>query len=312
MSTFSQFFPPKPTFSVRDIPDLTGKVMIVTGGYTGIGKETVKALLPRNAKVYIAGRSLKKAEEAMKDLRQQTGKDAHFIELDLASLASVRRAAKSFLQKESKLHVLFNNGGVMQPPIDQLTSDGYDLQFGTNVLGHFYFTRLLLPTLMATSTPASPARVVNTSSYGHQVQNELVFESFRDGDVRRKIGRAGLYYQSKLGNVVFATELARRYGDKGIVSTSLNPGNLHSELQRTLDLGTLILSKIISYPTPLGALTQLYAGTMPEGAKFNGKYLIPWARLGTATPESQDPKLGKKLWEYMEGEVARFESQNRD
>ncbi|KIO23027.1 hypothetical protein M407DRAFT_215532, partial [Tulasnella calospora MUT 4182] len=132
-----QAYPPKSKFDPsRDMPDLTGKVIIVTGGNTGIGKHTIRALLNKNAKVYMASRSKERAEKAIADLKQETGKDAIFLELDLASLDKVTKAAKEFMSKEPALHILFNSGGVMVPPIEQVTEDGYDLQFGTNVLGH--------------------------------------------------------------------------------------------------------------------------------------------------------------------------------
>jgi len=107
----------------------------LVGGNVGIGKETIKALLEHNAKVYMASRSKEKADAAISELKAQTGKEAIFLELDLSSLASVRKAAEEYLSKEHELHVLFNNAGVMWPPTELLTADGYDLQFGTNVLG---------------------------------------------------------------------------------------------------------------------------------------------------------------------------------
>ncbi|TDL27094.1 NAD-binding protein [Rickenella mellea] len=299
-----QSFPPKSKFNVEDIPDLTGKIVIVTGGNTGVGKETIKALLQHNAKVYMASRSKEKAEEAIADLKEDTGKDAIFLQLDLASLDAVKKATEEFASKETKLHILFNNGGVMFPPVKEVTTDGYDLQFGTNVIGHFYFTKLLLPTLLETAktSPDGKVRVVNTSSSMHMFAN-LHFDTFRDGKKRAQMRTTKLYAQSKLGNVAFARELARRYGDQGIVSTSLNPGNLKTDLQRHVPS---LLRKILDlslYPAPYGALTQLYAGTSPGGADLNGKYLIPWARVGTARKDSSDPETGVSLWEWLEEQV---------
>jgi len=296
----SELFPPKSTFSPNDIPDLSGQVTIVTGGNTGIGKETVRALLNHNAKVYLAARSPERAEAAIKELSKTTGKDAIFLKLDLSSLEAVKAAAEEFLSKETQLHVLFNNAGVMHPPIDQLTADGYDLQFGTNVLGHFYFTKLLLPTLVATAktAPEGKARVVNTASIMHMF-GSLNFNAFKDSPVRRK-SKLVLYSQSKRGNVIYAAELARRYGDQGIVSTSLNPGSIKTELQRHI---TTFWFSWMLYQPRFGALTQLWAGTSPEGLTMNGKYLRPWARVGTAHPDSQDLELGKQLWTWLEEQV---------
>ncbi|KZW00347.1 NAD(P)-binding protein [Exidia glandulosa HHB12029] len=156
---WTQNFPPPPTWSVDDIPDQTGRVHLVTGGNAGLGFETTKALLKKNATVYIATRNRWKAGEAILQLKDQTGREARFFELDLASLDSVKRAATIFLTLETELHVLYNNAGVMFPDISLLTADRYDLQIGTNMLGHFYLTKLLMPALKA-----GKARIVNLSS----------------------------------------------------------------------------------------------------------------------------------------------------
>ncbi|TFY69199.1 hypothetical protein EVJ58_g553 [Rhodofomes roseus] len=117
------------------MPDLTGQVMLVTGGNAGLGKETVKALLEHNAKVYMGARDEQKARAAIEELKEKTGKEAVFLELNLANLASVKKSAEDFLSKEKQLHVLFNNAGVTCMPIEWVTDDGYDLTFGTNVVG---------------------------------------------------------------------------------------------------------------------------------------------------------------------------------
>ncbi|KAF4610211.1 hypothetical protein D9613_010552 [Agrocybe pediades] len=305
VSVMKEGLPPKSTYSVNDIPDLTGKVMIVTGANTGVGKETAKALLSYNAKVYIAARSQEKAEAAIKDLKEETGKEGIFLKLDLSDLRSVKTSAEEFLSKETELHVLFNNAGVMAPPIEQLTAQGYDLQFGTNVLGHFYFTKLLLPALLAgaKASPDGKARVVNTSSSGSHLVNNLKFNTFKDTPARKRFGTYNLYSQSKFGNVLFSNELARRYNDQGIVSTSLNPGNLQSDLQRHLSPILMFFVGLLLYPVEYGALTQLWSGTSPEGTELNGKYLIPWARIGKPNPATNDEKLARDLWTWMEEQV---------
>ncbi|KAJ7097006.1 NAD-P-binding protein [Mycena crocata] len=309
MSTYSQFFPPKPKFSVDDIPDLSGQVMLVTGGNTGVGKETVKALLQHNAKVYLAARSEGKAKQAIADLKSETGKEAEFLQLDLADLHSVKRAAAEFNRRETKLNVLFNNGGVMDPPVEQLTVQKYDLQFGTNVLGHFYLTKLLLPTLISTAAKKEPTRVINTSSFASTasgLRNGIDFNWVKDTPARLKVAPRILYAQSKLGNVLFSNELHRRYFAQDIVSVSLHPGNLKSELARHHGgLFTAVLNLIL-YPVPYGALTQLWAGTTAEGATMGGKYLIPWARLGNPAPEALVPGIGETMWKWCEEQVADF------
>ncbi|KAJ7675718.1 NAD(P)-binding protein [Mycena polygramma] len=306
LSAINQSLPPKSKFSVNDIPDLSGQVIIVTGGNSGVGKETVKALLQHNAKVYIAARSEEKARDAIKDLKSETGKEAEFLHVDLADLHSIKRAAAEFNQKETQLHVLFNNGGVMVPPIEQLTAQNIDLQFGTNVLGHFYLTKLLLPTLLATATAGNVARVINTSSLVSYAASGIDFNTVKDSPARKKVGTGKLYSQSKFGNVVLSNELQRRYGDQGLVSVALNPGNLKTELQRHLGGFTRSITNLTLYPVSYGALTQLWAGTTEEGKTLGGKYLIPWARVGKANPATADPETGKALWTWLEEQVANI------
>lgn len=301
----NQSFPPKPEWGVEDIPDLTGKVVIVTGGNAGVGKETCKALLSKNAKVYMASRSKAKADGAITELKEATGKEAIFLPLDLADLASVETSVQIFKSLETNLHILFNNGGVMTPPMEQLTSDGYDLQFGTNVLGHWYFTWLLLPTLQSTAkaSPDGHARIVVTASSVAMFTTTIDWGILRDEPVRKKRGIQALYAQSKFGNIVVAQELAKRYGADGIMTASVNPGNLKTDLQRHLTGIQKWLTDAILYPAPFGALTQLYAGTSPAGAESNGKYFIPWAREGQVPKGADDPELGKKLWGWLEEQV---------
>ncbi|KAH7912544.1 hypothetical protein BJ138DRAFT_1148135 [Hygrophoropsis aurantiaca] len=304
LSLLGQSLPPKSKFNVTDIPDLSDRVFIVTGANTGIGKETVKALLSHNAKVYIAARNQAKTEEAIKDLNSQTGKEAFFLKLDLADLKSIKVSAEEFLSKETQLHVLINNAGVMFAPIKDVTADGYDLQFGTNVLGHFYFTQLLMPTLISTAkaSPDKKARVINVSSSMHVLGN-LDFATFKDGAKRKKYSKYTLYGQSKFGNVVHAAELHRRYAPEGIVTISLNPGNIQSDLQRHLPAVQRKLMGFMLYDTPHGALTQLYAATSPEAAELGGRYLVPWARVGPSRKDAHDPRIGEALWTWLNEQV---------
>ncbi|KAG8862434.1 hypothetical protein FRB96_001505 [Tulasnella sp. 330] len=306
---FTQSYPPKSKFDVdRDIPDLSGKVVIVTGGNSGIGKHT--ALLNKNAKVYMASRSQEKAEAAINDLKRETGKEAIFLELDLASLHKVTRAAQEFKSKEKELHILFNSGGVMTPPIDLITEDGYDLQFGTNVLGHAHFTLSLISELEAgaKSSPDGKSRVVNTSSlvvYLHPITPRIRFDTLQDNPERKKMGARTLYCQSKFGVIAFSNELAKRYADHGITSNAVNPGNLDTGLQRYMSkLQKWLTDLIFSHPAHLGALTQLYVGTSAETVDANGQMFIPWARPYIHEPETHDPESEAKLWDWIEEQRA--------
>ncbi|KAF7324561.1 NAD-binding protein [Mycena kentingensis (nom. inval.)] len=314
---WSQYFPPKARFSVDDIPDLTGKVFLVTGGNSGIGYESIKQLLMHNAKVYMGARSKSKAIEAIAELEKTTGKRAEFLEVDLSDLASVRAAAADFQRREEHLHVLMNNGGVMQTPMEQLCAQGYDLQFTTNVLGPFYLTQLLLPTLISTArTTGNPARILNLTSVAsfHWGLPNIKYETILPGAARTKLGNLKMYWQTKYANALMSNELHRRYASEGIMACAVNPGNLQTPLMRHMPAAGRIISVsfilaniLIMYPQPKGALTQLWAGTTPEGESLGGKFLFPWARVGVNPPE--DPSAGKDLWKWCEEQIAKFEGQ---
>ncbi|KAH9046336.1 NAD(P)-binding protein [Lactarius deliciosus] len=308
LSALQQSFPPKPTWGVDDIPDLTGKVVLVTGGNAGVGKETVKQLLVHNAKVYLAARSAQKANDAIIELKNETGKQAIFLQLDLSDIPAIRKSAQEFLSKESQLHVLVNNAGVMMSPKEQVTAQKYDMQFGTNVVGHWLFTQLLLPALFA-ATDASPshekARVVTVSSTANYLTTGLDFYAIADGPERVQYSEYELYNKSKFGNVVVARELARRYGDK-IVSTSLNPGNIRTDILRHQPGWRNAIVYWLMYPVSYGALTQLYCATAPSAADANGKFFIPWARLGEPNKAALEPQIGERLWSWLENETKRY------
>ncbi|KAL5524385.1 RDH1_2 [Sanghuangporus sanghuang] len=301
----AEAFPPKSKYGLEDVPDLMGRVAIVTGGNGGIGKEIVKALLHKNAKVYMASRNKEKADAAITELEKETGNEALFLELDLADLNSVKRAVEQFRSQETALHLLFNNGGVMWPPIEMLTAQGYDLQFGTNVLGHFYLTKLLLPQLTegSKSSPEGKARVVTVSSIvRHLSRGAIDYETLRDGPKHRKFGTMALYNQSKLGDVLLSREFSRRFGDQGIVFTGCAPGILKTDLLRYADrVAAWFIKTIYMYESELGALTPLYAGTSPETLDSNGAFFVPWARrTESAGPGSDDPQKAEELWNWLE------------
>ncbi|KAF7980510.1 hypothetical protein HWV62_38024 [Athelia sp. TMB] len=301
ISIINEGLPPRSKFSVDDIPDLSGKVMLVTGGNRGVGFEIVKALLNHNAKVYMATRSEEAANKAIAQLKEITGREAFFIELDLSSPKSVKATAENFLSKETELHTLFNNAGVMGPPLAQVSVDNYDYSWATNLMGPYLLTTLLMPALLAgaKSSLDGKARVVNTASIMHRLGG-INFDTFVDGPSRIKFGETALYCQSKNATVVLSQELARRYGKHGIVSTAVNPGNLDTDLLRHLEWIEKAVMRPLMYPARFGALTPLYAGTSTASASFNGKYFIPWAREGTPRPDTQDEVIGKRLWAWLE------------
>lgn len=266
--TWTQMYPPKPEFTESHVPDLTGKVIIVTGGYAGIGKELSTILYAKNARVYIAARSEQKAQAAIQAIQaahpNSTGALA-FLSLDLADLTTIKASVAAFLAQERQLHVLFNNAGVMTPPAGSQTAQGYELQLGTNNIGPFLFTQLLTPTLVATAQQSAPdtVRVVWVSS-------SAIDFAPRPGGVRldnldyHDDTSAGVKYGiSKVGNFLHAVEYARRHGAgaDGVVSIALNPGNLTTDLLRHRNwLEKTILTSFITHPPINGAYTELFAG----------------------------------------------------
>jgi retinol dehydrogenase-12 len=299
---YQTLFPGKSHFTVDDIPDLSGRVAIVTGGNSGIGFEIAKALLEHNAKVYLASRNAVRVQEAVERLEAETGNRAVPLIVELTKMASVKAAAEEFLAQEKALHMLFNNAGMSGR--NKLTEDGYDLVFCGNTLGPAYFTQLLIPALLrgAAASPDGKSRVVNLTSVMH-VRGRLDFETLRDSPARRGKNRGFYYAQSKFGNIVFSNEFARQYGEHGIVSTSVHPGSIDTNIYRTSPQWLQWLVKPTMFSCAHGALTPLWAGTSPETVDLNGKYLVPWARVGTPAKATGDPALGKKLWDWVEAQV---------
>ncbi|KAI0322374.1 NAD-P-binding protein [Amylostereum chailletii] len=289
MAMMSESFLSKPIWTANDIPDLTGKVMIMTGGFSGLGLEATKVLLARGAIVYVV----------CHDLTKTSG--ARSLKLEMADLDSVKTAAD---ENELRLDVLYNSGGVMFPPIDMVSPQGCDLQFATHVLGVSFLSRqtLLMLVLLETAKkdPANKTRVISLSS-GAQHPHSISFDTFKGDPARRQLTTEALYAQSKFGTVVCAKELARRYGDAGIVSLSMNPGNVNTNLHRRVTgAKKSMISWMLHLMVPNGIVTHLYAGTARETADCDGKYLIPWARVG----KPRDPAIGEELWNWLEAQVA--------
>lgn len=247
------------------------QVYIVTGANTGIGKEIVQILYSKDAKVYCAARSREKALKAM-DAIKIASPDSRgqlvFLHLDLADLTTVKKSVQDFLHEEKKLHVLFNNAGVMMPPQGSKTAQGYELQLGVNNLGTFLFTKLLTPTLVRTAKAEDPAsvRVVwVASSAAEAPQAPVGGVDLSNLDYHVDSSAFYKYAVSKAGNYLQGTEFARRHREDGIVSIPLNPGNLDSELWRGLGAAVqAVIRYLLLHPPVLGAYTELFAALSPE------------------------------------------------
>ncbi|KFY43769.1 hypothetical protein V495_03764, partial [Pseudogymnoascus sp. VKM F-4514 (FW-929)] len=205
---------PNPTLTEANLPDQTGKVHIVTGGYSGVGQELAKILYSKNATVYIAGRSSQKGQESIESIKAayptSTG-HLHFLHLDLSDLSTIKKSAEEFTSKEKRLDVLTNNAGVMIPPKGSKDAQGFELQLGTNCLGPYLFTSLLLPLLKKTaaSSPPGSVRVTWAASSGVEISPTGGVEFESDGSVRTYGDPMKDYAQSKAANVFLAFETAR-------------------------------------------------------------------------------------------------------
>jgi len=245
--------------------ELSGRTFLITGANTGIGRATAADLAGRGGRVYLACRSAQKGRDAAAAIAAATGNEAvTFLPLDLADLASVRTCAEQFLARGEPLHVLINNGGVAGQR--GITADGFELAFGVNHLGHFALTTALLGCLAA----SAPARVVNVSSDSHYQAKGIDFEAVR----RRTASVTGMreYAVSKLSNVLFTQELARRVADRGVTAYALHPGVVASDIWRRVPwpVRPLITRRMIT--TEEGARTSLYCATAPEVAQVSGRF----------------------------------------
>ena len=269
-SVWAQFHPPKPDFTEKDLPDLYCKVYIVTGSNTGVGKELARMLYSKNAKVYIAARSEEKAKKAIEDIKTSTPTSTGvliFLPFDLSDLAKVKSAAQTFLSQETKLHVLFNNAGLIGSDPLTKTVQGFETALGVNCVGTFLFTRLLTPALVETAKTEPPAtvRVVWLSSFGLELYAEKDVGIPTDNlDYHKPRPAIERYGMSKVGAWALAVEFAKRYKADGVISIPINPGNLTSELARDQGFALKVTAKIIGYPPAYGACTELFAGMSPQ------------------------------------------------
>lgn len=246
----------------------------MTGANTGVGKELAQILYSKHAKVYVAARSEEKALAAIESIKAATP-DAEnpgelvFLRLDLADLTTIKASAEEFLSKESKLHVLFNNAGILAPHSGlPRTPQGYELHLGVNNIGTFMFTKLLTPILAATAKtePPNTVRVIWVSSSGAEGGSYYPGGVNMDNlDYHKSSPHVIRYCSSKAGNYLHATEYARRHKSDGIVSVALNPGNLNSDLYRDqwAIIGFVIRNTVL-HPSIFGAYTELWAGLSPE------------------------------------------------
>jgi NAD(P)-dependent dehydrogenase (short-subunit alcohol dehydrogenase family) len=285
--------------------DLSGKLAVVTGASGGLGLETARALAAAGATVLLAARDPSKTQAARRAIEEAVpGARLESAALDLASLDGVRRFAARFGESHGQLDLLINNAGVMATPFGR-TADGFELQLGTNHLGHFALTGALAPLLLA----AAPARIVNLSSGGHMISDVLWDDPNFD---RRPYDKWIAYGQSKTANVLFTVELERRLGSRGVHSFAVHPGMILTDLGRHLTkddfaaLETMAKSApggggLPAFKTiPCGAATTVWAATAPELGRSGGSYLADCAESAECAPWARDQTAARRLWDLSE------------
>lgn len=274
--------------------DLAGKVMLVTGANTGIGRVTAETLARRGARVLVACRSQDKAQPVV-DAIAKDGGEAAFVALDLADLESVRACARDVLARDEPLHVLVNNAGLAG--LRGLTRQGFELTFGVNHLGHFLLTSLLLPRLRASATAASPARIVNVASQAHYGAKRIDWDAL----TQKTRGVSGLaeYGVSKLCNVLFAAELARARAGDNVHAYSLHPGVVASDVWRQVPWPIRPIMLRFMLTTEQGAATTLYCAASSECDAASGRYYDK-SREKKPSKLAGDEALAKELWARSE------------
>ncbi|POR33079.1 Putative oxidoreductase [Tolypocladium paradoxum] len=312
-------FIPAPPLTEENLPDQSGRVHLVTGGYAGVGGELSKILYGKGATVYIAGRSEEKANQAIERIKKEAPSSSgrlEFLLLDLNDLATIKASAERFLSQQSRLDVLVNNAGIMTPPAGSKTKQGHDLQFGTNCLGPFLFTKCLMPILTRTaaSSPPGSVRVLWAASSAIQVFSPDGGVAFDDTTGAPKIfnSQQKNYGQTKVGNVLLAVKTGELYASQGVLSVSFNPGNLKTELQRHSTGLLMRLAQKMLYPAIFGAYTELYSGWSEEITADKGvTYVVPWGKDGSDLVRQDIQEgirngLATRFWDWCESETKLY------
>jgi len=298
-----------------DIPDQSGRVFLITGGTTGLGASSISFLASHNpAHIYFSGRNKARANELISKIAiASPSTKVTFIECDLASLASVQSAAKQFLSSSDRLDVLMCNAGIMAVPND-VSKDGYEIQFATNHLGHALLMKLLLPVMLDTaSQPNADVRIVNLSSVAYK-QN-VPSTGIEFSKLKTKGANYGSFFsfnkwvcygQSKLANLLYATELAAHH--PSITSVAVHPGFIKTDLFASTNFMDRQVVNIISggnwLDTEQGAYNQTWAATTKKENLVNGAYYEPvGVKTTPSTKLGRDRALAKELWEWTEKEL---------
>ncbi|KAI9889962.1 MAG: hypothetical protein M1814_004580 [Vezdaea aestivalis] len=285
-----QIRPPPPKFTEEDLPDLLGKVIIVTGASSGIGFELVQMLFTRRAKIYVCGRNPSAVKDAVVKIQRKHGQDLDSCGIlqplffDLAEPETIVRAAMHFCTRETRLDVLIHNAGIMTPGPDKTTAKGYDLEMATNCLGPFLLTRCLEGRLKETATLVQSPGSVRVIWVAGMLAGVTLHEGFAwDEEAQCPSvlpSPIANYMQSKVGNTFLAHGFPEHLGPE-ILSLSVHPGFMKTKLQRSSPIALRAILKAFFKSARFGAYTEMFAAFSPEiKVVHNGGYITPWGRLG--------------------------------
>lgn len=275
----------------NDKIDMSGKTCVVTGANSGIGKETAEGLARMGATVVMVCRDRERGQAALEEIKSKSGNQS--VELmicDLASQAQIRKLVEEFKQKHNRLDVLVNNAGLVLTH-RTVTEDGFETTFAVNHLGYFLLTNLLLDVIKQ----SAPARIVNVASTAHRSATI----DFNDLQGERSYGTMRAYGQSKLANILFTYELARRLEGSGVTVNCLHPGIIGTNIFRAAPGILSAAAKLIFKSPKKGAETSLYLATSPEVAQVTGKYFDD-KKVISSSPESHNKAVAERLWQISE------------
>ncbi|KXJ88149.1 hypothetical protein Micbo1qcDRAFT_166793 [Microdochium bolleyi] len=289
-----------------DIPSLKDKVILVTGGSSGLGAQSILEFARHEPReIWLGARSATKAQATIDDIKAKVpSATIKFVQMELASFASVRTAAKTVLDGTDRLDILLLNAGIMAVPV-RVTDDGYEIQFGTNHMGHALLTKLLQPLLLKTAEQHGGVRVVALSSSSHSFAptKGIDFDAVKTS--HDSVNTGVRYGQSKLANILFVKELARRYPQYTVAA--VHPGAVLTNLGAAMQENSWLIRAIVPIlslfvsDVQSGAKGPLWASTSKD--VVSGTYYVPVGVTGAGKPLSNDMALAKKLWEWTEREL---------
>lgn len=316
---FHGFFPGKPTFLEKDYPPLDNKVVIVTGGNGGVGYEVVKSLAgSTNAKIYIFSRNEEKAKQAIEKVKLEVAQEylksvesINFIKVDFADLTTIKPAVDQFLKQEERLDIIIHNAGVMTPPRNSKTKQGYQLELGTNVIGPHLLQTLLDPLLISTSTHNKPneSRIVWVGSTSHFFA-PLGGLNWQDPNYENSpnVPLKEMYSQSKALNIMEAIQWPRKHPTaSNVVSVSVCPGYLRTGLQRNMPFWLRVGYNLTFHNPRYGAYTELFAALSPDVTREkNGEHIISFGQWGLIRSDIKKEENCERVWDYLDEQIKPY------